>query len=100
MKLYRVLGNEGRITIPWDMRQIIGFRPGNIVSFYLVDDRSILVRKEVLCVPDRIPYEISDHGPLLEFLESLSEKQRYAALVHLSVLWAESHDGKPPGGKK
>lgn len=99
MKLYRVLGTEGRVTIPWDMRQIIGFRPGSIVSFYLVDDRSVLVRKEALCVPDGIPYEISDHGPLLEFLESLSEKQRYAALVHLSVLWAESHDGKSQGGK-
>ena len=100
MKLYRVLGNEGRITIPWDMRQIIGFRPGNIVSFYLVDDRSVLVRKEALCVPEGIPYEISDYGPLLELWENLSEKQRFNALVHLSVLWAESHDGKPPGGKK
>ena len=99
MKLYRVLGQEGRVTIPWDMRQIVGFRPGSIVSFYLVDDRSVLVRKEALCVPEGIPYEFSDHGPLLEFLESLSEKQRYAALVHLSVLWAESHDERLPGGK-
>ena len=77
---------------------IVGFRPGNIVSFHLVDERSVLVRKEALCVPDRMPYEISDHGPLLEFLESLTEKQRYAALVFLSVLWAESQDGKSHGG--
>lgn len=100
MKLYRVLGNEGRITIPWDMRQIIGFLPGEIVSFYLVDERSVLVRKETLSVPEAAPYKLPGQGSLLEFLESLNEKQRYDALVHLSVLWAESHDGKPPGGKK
>jgi len=100
MKLYRVLGNEGRVTIPWDMRQIVGFRPGSIVSFHLVDGRSILVRKEALSAPEGKPYEISGHCSLLEFLEGLTEKQRYDALVHLSVLWAESHDGKPPGGKK
>lgn len=100
MKLYRVLGNEGRITIPWDMRQIIGFRPGNIVSFHLVDERSVLVRKETLSVPEVATYKLPGQESLLEFLESLSKKQRYDALVHLSVLWAESHDGRPPGGKK
>ena len=33
-------------------------------------------------------------------LDSLDEKQRYSALVHLSVLWAQSHDklkGREPG---
>lgn len=100
MKMYRVLGNEGRITVPWDMRQIIGFRPGDIVSFPLVDNRSVLVRKEALSALEAAPNKLSGQGSLLEFLESLNEKQRYDALVHLSVLWAESHDGKPPGGKK
>ena len=99
MKMYRVLSHEGRVTIPWDMRQIVGFRPGSIVSFHLVDDRSILVRKEALSAPEGKPYEIPGHCSLLEFLEGLTEKQRYDALVHLSVLWAESHDGKSQGGK-
>lgn len=100
MKLYRVLGNEGRITIPWDMRQIIGFRPGNIVSFHLVDERSVLVRKEELRTQEPVPKIHTRNDSLLDFLESLDETQRYDALVHLSVLWAESHDGKPPGGQK
>ena len=55
MKLYRVLGQEGRVTIPWDMRQIVGFRPGSIVSFCLVDDRSVLVRKEALSASEGKP---------------------------------------------
>jgi len=32
--------------------------------------------------------------PLTEFLESLSDKEQYDALVHLSVLWAERQEGK------
>ena len=31
------------------------------------------------------------------FLDSLDEKQRYSALVHLSVLWAQSHDNPKRG---
>ena len=100
MKLYRVLGSEGRVTIPWDMRQIMDFRPGNIVSFHMVDDRSVIVRKEALSAPEVTPYKIPGQASLLEFLDGLTEKQRYDALVHLSILWAESHDGRSPGGKK
>ena len=99
MKLYRVLGNEGRVTIPWDMRQIVGFRPGNIVSFCLVDERSVLVSKEELCTQESPSRLYTRNASLLDFLESLDETQRYDALVHLSVLWAESHDGKSHGGK-
>lgn len=99
MKLYRVLGNEGRVTIPWDMRQIVGFRPGNIVSFCLVDERSVLVRKEELCTQESPSRLYTRNAPLLDFLESLNETQRYDALVHLSVLWAESQNGKSQGGK-
>ena len=36
MKLYRVLGREGKITIPHAMRQHIGFGESDIVSFELV----------------------------------------------------------------
>ena len=49
MKIYRIIGNEGRIGSGRD-------------------------------------------ASLIAFLESLDEKQRYSALVHLSVLWAQSHD--------
>ncbi len=99
MKLYRVLGQEGRVTIPWDMRQIVGFRPRDIVSFCLVDERSVLVRKEELRTQEPPSRLYTRNAPLMDFLESLDETQRYAALVHLSVLWAESHDGRLPGGK-
>ena len=93
MKLYRVLGREGKITIPHAMRQHIGFGESDIVSFELVSRDAVLVRRESLLNRDGVPVD-ADMPSLQDFLESLTEKEQYAALVHLSVLWAE-HNGKP-----
>lgn len=91
MKLYRVLGREGKITIPHAMRQHIGFGESDIVSFELVSRDAVLVRRENLLNRDGVPID-ADMPSLKDFLESLSEEEQYAALVHLSVLWAEHHD--------
>ncbi len=48
MKIYRIIGNEGRITIPYAIRQTVGFLPDDVVSFQLVDADSVLVRREAL----------------------------------------------------
>lgn len=91
MKLYRVLGREGKITIPHAIRQHIGFGESDIVSFELVSRDAVLVRRENLLNRDGVPID-ADMPSLKDFLESLSEEEQYAALVHLSVLWAEHHD--------
>mgnify|MGYP000534375065 CR=1 FL=1 len=90
MKIYRIIGNEGRITIPYAIRQTVGFLPDDVVSFQLMEDDSVLVRRESTC--GKIPPGSGRDASLIAFLESLDEKQRYSALVHLSVLWAQSHD--------
>ena len=95
MKLYRVLGREGKVTIPHAMRQHIGFRDSDIVSFELVSRDAVLVRRESLLNRDGVSID-ADMPSLQDFLESLTEKEQYAALVHLSVLWAE-HNGKNHG---
>ena len=33
LKIYRVLGKKGRITIPYEIRQRIGFRHNDVLSF-------------------------------------------------------------------
>lgn len=91
MKLYRVLGREGKITIPYAMRQHIGFGESDIVSFELVSCDAVLVRRERILSRDGVPVD-ADMPSLKDFLESLSEEEQYASLVHLSVLWAEHHD--------
>ena len=91
MKIIRVIGKEGRITIPWAIRQKVNFQPNDVVSFQLMEDDSVLVRRESTCGKEKNPGAGRD-ASITAFLESLDEKQRYSALVHLSVLWAQSHD--------
>ena len=96
MKIYRIIGNEGRITIPYAIRQAVGFLPDDVVSFQLVEDDGVLVRRESTCRKEKNPGAGRD-ASITAFLDSLDEKQRYSALVHLSVLWAQSHDNPKRG---
>ena len=98
MRLYRIIGNEGRITIPYAIRQAIGFLPDDVVSFQLMDADSVLVRREALREQERASPTSKPDTSLIAYLESLSPKEQYTAMVHLSVLWAQGHDGKPSGG--
>ena len=49
MRMLRILGKRGRITIPYEIRQKLGFRPNDVLSFQIMDDRTVLVRRERLC---------------------------------------------------
>ena len=57
MKLYRVLGREGKITIPYAMRQHIGFGESDIVSFELVSRDAVLIRRERILSRDGVPID-------------------------------------------
>lgn len=90
LRLFRVLGKKGRITIPFEIRQRIGFRYNDILSFTQQDDGSVLIRREKIC--DNcidIADDYSENITLEDFLDSLSEKEQRNALMHLSLLWAE-----------
>jgi bifunctional DNA-binding transcriptional regulator/antitoxin component of YhaV-PrlF toxin-antitoxin module len=94
MKIYRIIGQRGRVTVPFALRQIVGFRPDDVVSFELAGKDAVLVRRESL-QPREIPKPMPlPEASLRDLLDGLTEAQQYAALVHLSVLWAESHDRK------
>ena len=94
MKEYRILGRKGRITIPLCLRQKLGVQPGEVVSFEETKDNAILIRREKLpAAPAAMP-------TLKEFLESLSDTEQYAAMVHLTTLWAEKHPGTGGYGRK
>lgn len=89
IKLYRVLGKKGRITIPYEIRQQIGFRYNDILLFTQQDDGSVLVRREKICDNCKeIAEDFEESITLEDFLDSLSEEEQREALVHLSLLWA------------
>ena len=90
LKIYRVLGKKGRITIPFEIRQRIGFRYNDVLSFTELDDSSVVVRKEKIC--DNCKYleeDFEENFTLEDFIDSLSEEELRDALLHLSLLWAE-----------
>ena len=90
MKLYRFLGKRGRITIPYEIRQQIGFRYNDVLSFTELDDGSVLVRREKICDNcNELAEEFEENYTLEDFLDSLSEEEQRNALLHLSLLWAE-----------
>lgn len=89
-KIYRVLGKKGRITIPYEIRQRIGFRYNDVLSFTQQDDGSLVVRREKICDNcNELAEEYEEIYTLEDFLDSLSEEEQRDALIHLSLLWAE-----------
>ena len=92
-KIYRILGKEGNITIPYMMRFHIGFQPGDVVSFQQVTEDAVLVRRERLQERKDPPKDLLE---LREYLDSLSENQQRTARCYLSILCT---DGKA-GGKE
>lgn len=83
-KQLRILGKRGRITIPYAIRQRVGFSYNDVLSFTEQDDRTVVVRRERLC-DSRASQETVNAMELEGFLDALSAEQQKAALVHLSV---------------
>jgi bifunctional DNA-binding transcriptional regulator/antitoxin component of YhaV-PrlF toxin-antitoxin module len=95
-KILKILGKRGRITIPYPLRVKYGYSYNDIVSFEDKGD-CIAVKREKLCDDcrgaSRVPKDIPDTATLFDFLNGLTEKEQHAALIHLSVKWAEKHGG-------
>ena len=90
LKIYRVLGKKGRITIPFEIRQGIGFKYNDVLSFTQQDDGSVVVRREKICDNcNEFAEKFEENYTLEDFLDSLSEEEQRNALLHLSLLWAE-----------
>ena len=77
LKIYRVLGKRGRITIPFEIRQRIGFKYNDVLSFTQQNDGSILVRREKICDNcNELAEEFEENFTLEDFLDSRPRKNR------------------------
>ena len=93
LKIYRVLGKKGRITIPYEIRQRIGFRYNDVLSFIQQDDGSVVVRKEKIC--DHCKYleeDFEENFTLEDFIDSLSEEEQRDALIHFLCCWQKNRE--------
>lgn len=98
-RVYRILGKRGRVTIPYEIRQRVGFSYNDVLSFEEADDgSSVTVRREKVCDNCRTGVtekrsNASDTVTLFDFLNELSPEQQRSALVHLSVKLASMQGG-------
>lgn len=94
-KIYKILGKRGRITIPFEIRQRMGFAYNDVLSFTEADDkRTVIVKREKICDDCKSSEKREkDEITLLDFLNGLSDEEQRAALIHLSVRWAEKSGG-------
>ena len=88
-KTYRVLGKRGRITIPFEIRQELGFAYNDIVSFEIVNGSTVTVKREKICNECRTAEpDATDTVSLRDFLDGLPEQEQKAALSYLAVKYA------------
>lgn len=82
------------LPVPEELMEEAGLRASDVIQYYAAPGRLVVeairdpeLLREVLRDQENMP----DTGQmtLLEFLDSLSKAEQYAALMHLSVLWAE-----------
>ena len=91
MKLFRILGKRGRITIPYEIRQRVGFKYNDVLSFTEAPDgRTVIIKRERICDCELNGKDVqkenkNDEVTLFDFLNGLSAEQQRAALVHLSL---------------
>ena len=81
-KIYRIIGNEGRVTIPHQLRLCAGLVSHTVVSFELVSEDTVVVRREQLKDQADAPTEMPS---LRELLESLTPEQQEAARCYLAL---------------
>lgn len=98
MKTYRILGKRGRITVPYEIRCKVGFKQNDVLSFEeRADGRTVVIKREIICdcngEKSKEKKDKQDEITLYDFLNGLSPEQQRAALIHLSVKWAQNQAG-------
>lgn len=49
MKILRILGKRGRVTIPFEIRETVGFSYNDVLSFTVDDENTVTIKKERIC---------------------------------------------------
>ncbi|MDR0851749.1 MAG: AbrB/MazE/SpoVT family DNA-binding domain-containing protein [Clostridiales Family XIII bacterium] len=93
--IYRIMGKKGRSTIPLVFRIALDMRKGDTLA-YTLDGRTVTVRKERRCECHKagsaeLAFPSGENAEALtRLLDSLTPVQLRAALVAMSVKWAET----------
>jgi len=90
--IYRVLGKKGRITIPFEIRQQLGVKYNDILSFE-VENNKVIVTKEKLCNNCKDKKADENSSSISEIINSFSPLQQYELFNQLAGRWASGQMG-------
>ena len=98
MKILRILGKKGRITIPFEIRKEVGVKYNDVLSFVQADNNTVIVRRERICDEGCPMYNeynqpTKTSSKVTEYLDGLTAEEQRTALVHLSANWAAQQGG-------
>jgi bifunctional DNA-binding transcriptional regulator/antitoxin component of YhaV-PrlF toxin-antitoxin module len=98
MKILRILGKRGRVTIPFEIRETVGFSYNDVLSFTVEDENTVTIKKERICDNNCPKYNLSltdmrDDKLLRDFIDRLPSSKQREVLVHLSLKWAAKNGG-------
>lgn len=81
MRVRRILGQKGRITIPYDIRKKCKFSDGDVLLFQNIARNCVLVSK--LPVENSLVYDKSKPDRIKEFLDSLTVEEIKRVVIYL-----------------
>lgn len=102
MTVRKFLGKEGRTTIPYPIRERLGWEEGDIISFTELEDGSVLLTQEIICdgcedlydnPKNNEPDESEEKLTLQDALDGLTEQEQREALIYLTMKWAAQQAG-------
>lgn len=105
VKIVRIMGKKGRITIPQEIRSQIKINKGDIISFEKAGSNTIIVRKEKLCTncvgtkndkeqaPDKKTEKSSTQNvTLLDFLNRMKISEQKVIYKYLDRKFSDSEE--------
>lgn len=88
-KKFVIIGKRGRVTIPEEIRNFVGIKYNDLLSFEVQPNGNILIRKERYC--DNCVG--NENLPLSEVINRYPEEERDKAFVMLSADWSKRQGG-------
>lgn len=109
VKILRILGKWGRITIPRQLRELLGIQRGDVISFSIASPDAVILKREKLCdncktvshrtepglseligIARSYTYGDREAGGAFDSLTSLSPTQQFDSLAKIVAAWAKN----------
>ena len=111
VKVLRILGKRGRITIPQQLRAVLGVQRGDIISFSITSPDTVVLKREKLCddckasshrtepslseligIARSYTHGDREAGGAFDSLTTLSPTQQFDSIAKIMAAWAQGNE--------